>query len=221
MKLTLVTAAPAGIYLAFAGALCVWHVAASLLGVVIADRLGVGDGVVDLKSDLKKMSLCSLIALSLFFSLFYFAQHPAVFMVYLLVFMISLKVAYLGANHGFLLVVVGCALAGLIAFAPVVRLLRLPGMFFLYLVCLAAFLVRQRSKKRLAKVIKEIEMRKEREIRDQVRRNPDFTTFCYQCLFYRQGIHRCLLQLDGKEVHNITLNQKTYCTSFQPSPANK
>jgi hypothetical protein len=220
LKLQVVKAAPAGIYFAFGLALYVWHVAASLLGVVIADRLGVSDASPDLKGDLKKMGVCSLIALALFLSVFYIAQSPYVFLVYILSLLFSLKIAYLGSNHSFLLIVLGADLAGMIAFVPIVASLKLPGIFFLYLVSFIAFLVRSQFKKRNVMETREMEKRRERAIRNQVRLDPDFTTFCYQCLFNRSAGGRCQLQIDGEEVHDILINQRRYCVSFQPDPAN-
>ncbi len=219
LKLQVAKAAPAGVYVAFALALYVWHVAAALLGAAIADRLGLGEGGSDLKSDLRKMSLCSLVALSLFFSLFYVAQSPVVFMVYLLCFSVSLKVAYLGANLAFLLVIQGAAMAGMIAFVPIVVSLKLPGIFFLYLVLLIAFLVRRQFKKRDLMEIREMEQRRERAIRNRVRLDPDFATFCYQCLFNRSAGGRCQLQIDGEEVREIKIGPRAYCTSFRPGAA--
>jgi hypothetical protein len=207
--------APARIYIAFAFAVTVWHVAAAMVGVFIADHFGISDADPELKSDLKKMALCSLIALSLFFSLFFFAQSPVVFMVYIICFLFSLKIAYLGANHGFLLVVLGSAMAGMIAFVAVFRWLHLPGIFFLYLVFLIAFLIRRRNNQRKARENKKTEQLKEQRIRGLAGRNPEFTSFCYQCLFYRPDIARCQLRLDGKEVRDIIINQRTFCTSFQ------
>jgi hypothetical protein len=220
MELIVHKAAPVGIYLAFSLALYVWHVGAALLGAFIADRIGFSDNGFDPMSDLKKIALCSLVALSLFFALFYVAQHAAVFILYILSFMISLKFAYLGTNHGFLFIVLGAALVGMIVFVPVVTLLRLPGLFFLYLVVLAALLWRGRQAQKKAREILRLEQAKEQRLRERVRLDPAFTTFCYQCLFYRPDIQRCQLQLDGKEVRNITLEQRTYCTSFQPDRAN-
>lgn len=219
MELSIHKAAPAGIYIAFALALYVWHVGAALLGVFIADRLGISDGSADLKSDLKKMSVCSLVALSLFFSLFYFAQNGAVFIVYILSFMIALKFAYLGENRSFLFVIVGAALVGMILFVPVVALLKLPGMFLLYLVLLAAFLSRRRQAKKRGLEARRLERAKEQHILGLARNDPGFTTFCYQCLYHRPDLNRCQLQLDGREVRCIGLDGKTYCTSFRPDRA--
>jgi len=221
VDLIIVKAAPAGVYIAFAAALAIWHVAASLLGVVIADRLGIGDAGLDLKSDLRKLSACSLIALSLFFSLFYFAQSPAVFIVYILCFLLSLKVAYLGAGHGFLLVVLGAAMAGMIAFVPFVRWLRLPGVFFLYLVILIAFLARHHSKRQAARGTRESEELMERRIRGQAGMDPNFATFCHQCLFHRPDGARCQLKTDGEDVREITIDQRRFCTSFRQAPPDR
>jgi hypothetical protein len=218
MELQIAKAAPAGVYIAFAAALYVWHVAAALVGVLVADRLGVSDASADLKSDLKKIGLCSLIALSLFFSLFYFAQNAAVFLVYIVSFLFSLKIAYLGANHGFLLVVLGSAMAGMITFVPLVQRLKLPGMLFLYLAFLVALLIRRQLKKQRVGETKESEKRKEHAVREQVRRDPEFTTFCYQCLFSREGGGRCQLRIDGEEVHEIKIGPRSYCTSFRLNP---
>jgi hypothetical protein len=215
MELSIHAAAQPGIYIAFSLALYVWHVGAALLGVLIADRFGISDGGVDLKSDLKKMSACSLIALSLFFSLFYFAQHPAVFIAYILSFIISLNFAYLGESRGFLFVVQGTALMGMLFFVPAVALLRLPGMFLLYLAFLAAFLSRWQLAKKRTREARELEQMKERRIRGLARSDPGFTTYCYQCLYYLPDINRCQPELDGKEVRRITMDGKNYCTSFR------
>jgi hypothetical protein len=221
MELSIHKAAPAGIYIAFALALYVCHVGAALLGVIIADRMGISDGGSDLKSDLKKMGLCSLFALSLFFSLFYFAQNGAVFIVYILSFMIALKFAYLGENRNFLFVIVGAALVGMILFVPVVALLKLPGMFLLYLVSLAAFLCRRQQAKKRGLEARRLEREKEQHILGLARNDPGFTTFCYQCLYHRPDLNRCQLQLDGQEVRRIGLNGRTYCTSFRPDRASE
>jgi hypothetical protein len=207
--------APARIYIAFAIAVYVWHTAAAMLGVFIADRLGISDADPELKSDLKKMALCSLIALSLFFSLFYFAQSPVVFMVYIICFLFSLKIAYLGANHGFLLIILGSTMAGMIVLVPVISWLRLPGIFSLYLLFFIALLLRRLKNKRQAQENKKREQLQEQHIRSLAGRNPEFTTFCYQCLFYHPDIARCQLRLDGKKVRDIIINQRTFCTSFQ------
>jgi len=220
MELTINKAAPLGIYIAFTLALYVWHVGAALLGILIADRFGISDAGPDLKSDLKKMSACSLVALSLFFSLFYFAQNGAVFIIYILSFMISLRFAYLGESRGFLFIIVGAALLGMILFVPVVALLKLPGLFFLYLVLLAAFLNRVQQAKKRSLEVQRLEQAKEQRIRGLARNDPGFTTFCYQCLYHRPDINRCQLELDGKVVRRIALDGRSLCTSFQPDRAN-
>lgn len=219
MDLIVVKAAPAGAYIAFAIALYIWHVAAALLGVFIADGLGVSDSSPDPKKDVKKMSLCSLIALASFLAIFYFAQKPIVFVIYILFFIFSLKLAYLGSNHGFLLTILGTAMAAMVAFAVVLKWLRLPGIFFLYLLFFIAFLIRQQIKKKSLKEIKEIEKHREHDIRNRVRRNQNFTTFCYQCLFNHQASGRCQLKIDGEDVHEIAIAQRTYCTSFKQNPS--
>jgi len=217
MRLTLNTAAAPGVYIAFAMALYVWHVAAALLGAFIADRLGVSDGG-GLKGDLKKLSLCSLIALSLFFPLFYFAQTPAVFIVYLLAFLFSLKMAYLGANHGFLLVILGAVLAGMAAFVPVVGWLKLPGIFFLYLFFSVALLIRWQAERRRRKEIAEVRQRKARDIRERFRRDRSFATPCHQCLFHRLADQRCQLKIDGDDVGELAIDQRTFCLAFRQAP---
>ena len=219
MELIVATSVTAGAIIAFGLALLPWHVASSLLGVAIAERLGVGDYPLELRGDLKKMSACSLVALALFLSLFYFARHPAVFLVYLLSFFFSLKVAYLGANHGFLLVILGSGLLGMLAFAPILRWLKLPGVFWLYLALFAVFLVLRQKKRRGAKERDDNESRREHRIREQARRDPEFATFCYQCLFHSLDGGSCQLSIDGEEVRKIAIGLKTYCTSFRPAEA--
>jgi len=182
-------------------------------------RTGISDAGPELKSHLKKMALCSLIALALFFPLFYFVRSPIVFVVYIISFLFSLKIAYLGANHGFLLVVLGTAMAGMLAFVPIILWLKLPGIFFLYLLGLIALLILRGKRQRLSRANEKIEELKERHIRAQARRDPGFTTFCYQCLFYRPDIQRCRLRLEGREVRDLSLNLRTYCTSFRRDAA--
>jgi hypothetical protein len=214
MKLTIITAAPAGTYIAFALALYVWHVAAALLGAFIADRLGVSDSSFDLKSDLKKTGVCSLIALALFFLLFYFAQHPAVFIVYILVFLLSLKAAYLGSDQGSLFIILGTAMAGMIVFVPVVECLGLKVIFSLYLVAFIVLLVRQLVSQQVARGYKEAERIKKKNIRRLAGQDPSFATFCHSCAYFHQDSGRCLLQVDGKAVSEIKIAHRTYCTSF-------
>jgi len=216
MKLTIFTAAPPATYIAFALALVVWHVAAALLGVFIADRVGVSDSGFDLKSDLNKTGICSLIALLPFFALFYFAQHPAVFIVYILVFIFSLKAAYLGSNNGFQLMVLGTAMAGMIVFVPVVAQLGLRSLFFLYLALFIAFLVRHFFAGKKAEEQRRAEKAREEQLRRLAGLDANFATFCHQCAHFHQDSGRCLLQLDGRAVREIKIDRRTYCTSFMP-----
>lgn len=215
MELSIHPAAPPGIYIAFSLALYIWHVGAALLGAFIADRIGFGDGGFDPAVDLKKMALCSLLALAPFFALFYIAQNAAVFILYILIFITSLGFAYLGVNRGFLFIIQGSALLGMLFFVPAVALLKLPGMFLLYLVFFVAFLILSRQAKERARAALGLEQAKERRLRERLRRDPAFTTFCYQCIYYRPEINRCQLRLDGREVRDIKVGQATYCTSFQ------
>jgi hypothetical protein len=219
MELIFARTAPAGVYVAFALALTIWHVAAALLAVFIAHALGVSDSSPDLKKDVKKMSACSLIALSLFLALFSVAPSPVVFLVYVLVFIFTLKFAYLGANHGFLLIVLGTVMAGMIGFAFVLRWLRLPGLFFLYLVFAMAGLILYGNKRRRDAEDREAERRKELALRARLRDDADFSTFCYRCLFCRPSGARCQLKIDGETVREITIGPRTYCTSFRQDPA--
>lgn len=218
MELTVVKAAPGGVYAAFALAFYVWHVGAALLGARFADRLGAGSPHGGPQGDLKRMALCSLISLAPFLSLFYIAQHPAVFIVYLLVFLVSLKFAYLGADHAFLLVVLGAALAGMIAFVPFARWLKLPGLFSLYLAAGIALLLRRQASQRRLREAAAAEERREREVRERFRRDPGFATFCHRCLFYRLADHRCLLRMGGEEVRQLAIDGRMFCLSFKESP---
>jgi hypothetical protein len=215
MELIVHKAAPLGIYLAFSLALYVWHVGAALLGAFIADRTGFSDGGFDPAGDLKKMALCSLLALAPFFALFYVAQNAAVFILYILVFITALGFSYLGVNRGFLFIVQGAALAGMILFVPAAALLRLPGLFLLYLAVFAVLLGRRQGARKRARQALALERAKERSLRERLRRDPAFTTFCYQCLYYSPDINRCQLRLDGSEVRDIKVDQRSYCTSFR------
>ncbi len=141
MKLIIVKAAPAGAYIAFSIAFYIWHVATSILGVFIADYFDISDFIPDIKDDLKKMSICSFIALSLLLSVFYIAQSPWIFPIYALFFFFSLKIAYLDSNHGFLFTILGTNMAGMVVFIFIVKWINLKGIFFLYLIFLIAFLI--------------------------------------------------------------------------------
>ncbi len=141
MKLIIVKAAPAGVYIAFSIALYIWHVATSILGVFIADYFDISDFIPDIKDDLKKMSICSFIALSLFLSVLYIAQHPWIFPIYVLLFFFSLKIAYLDSNQGFLFTILGTNIAGMVGFISIVKWINLKGIFFLYLIFFIAFLI--------------------------------------------------------------------------------
>ncbi len=220
MELIIVKAAPAGVYIAFSIALYIWHVATSILGVFIADYFNISDFNPDIKNDLKKMSICSFIALSIFLSALYIAQHPWIFPIYVLLFFFSLKIAYLDSNQGFLFTILGINMAGMVGFISIVKWINLKGMFFLYLIFFIAFLILYQKNQRIVKENKEIERIREHNIRNIVKLNPNFTTFCYQCVFYSQDIKRCQLKIDGKEVNEIIINQRTYCTSFKQNPTN-
>ena len=101
----------------------------------------------------------------------------------------------------------------------VVRWLRLPGIFSLYLVVAIAFLLLAQSSGSAPRENRKAEKQKESAVRARARSSPDFTTFCYQCLFSRQAGARCQLKIDGEEVREITIGPRTYCTSFRQGPA--
>ena len=215
LPLQWIQAAPPGTYVAFSLALFAWHTGAALLGAAVADRLGVSDSSLEIKSDLKKMAFCSLAALSVFLSLFYFTLHPAAFILYLLVFLFSLKFAYLGANHGFLLLIVGSGIVGMLTFVPLVARLKLPGVFTLYAVLFVVLLFLHLQRRRKVLECREIESVRERRIRERVRRDPEFATFCWQCRFSCAEGSRCLLRNAGEEVREIRIGPRILCTSFQ------
>ncbi len=214
LPLQWIQAAPPGVYVAFSLALFAWHTGAALLGAAVADRLGVSDSSLDIKSDLKKMAFCSLAALSVFLSLFYFTLHFALFILYLLVFLFSLKFAYLGANHGFLLLIVGSGIAGMLTFVPIVARLKLPGVYALYAVLSVAILFLHLRRRRESLERGKLEENRERRIREQARCDPEFATFCWQCRFSCAEGSRCLLRNAGEELSEIRIGPRTLCTSF-------
>lgn len=216
MDLQIDRAAPAGAYAALAAALYLWHAAAAFFGVFLADRLGIGDAGFEFARDLKRAALCSLLALAPFFALFYFAQTPVLFMIYIFCFLLALKFAYLSEGNGFRLWILGAALAGMIVFVPVVRLLPLPGFFFLYLAGLASLLAGRHFRRRSARAARESDDRKENRIRLQAKADANFATPCYRCRFWRQEVARCLLRLAGDEVREIVIDSRRYCVSFDP-----
>jgi len=218
MKMIIIKAAPAGVYIAFSIAFYIWHVATSIVGVFIADYFNISDFCPDIKDDLKKMSICSFIALTPFLSALYFVQSPWIFPIYFLFIFFSLKNAYLDSNHGFLFTIFGINMAGMVGFISIVKWINLIGIFFLYLIFFIAFLFLYQKNQRRVKENKKIEKIKEHDIRNKVKLNPNFYTFCYQCVFYNQDIKRCQLKIDGEKVNEITINQKTYCTSFKQNP---
>ncbi len=215
LPLQWIQAAPLGTYIAFSLALLGWHTGAALLGAAVADRLDVSDSSLNIKSDLKKMAFCSLAALSVFLSLFYFTIHPAAFILYLLVFLFSLKFAYLGANHSFLLVVLGSGIAGMLTFVPLVARLKLAGVFALFAILSVVLLFLQLQRRRRALEGREVEKVRERRIREQVRRDPEFATFCWQCRFSCAEGSRCLMRNAGEEVREIRIGPKIMCLSFK------
>lgn len=215
LPLQVVKAAPPGVYAAFALALFVWHVGAALASAAVADRLGISDSGFDLGRDLKKMAACSLAALAVFLPLFYFTLNAAVFILYLFVFTLALKFAYLGANHGFLLLAAGGGVLGMVTFVPLAIRLKLPGIFALYLLLSSVFLLLLRQRRRRHRALAASERAKELRIRRQAAADPEFIAACWRCRFYRQDGARCLLRDAGEEVREIRIGPRSFCTSFQ------
>ena len=85
-------------YLGFAFIFYFSHVLSSVLGVFIADRLNIGELFFELKSDIKKMAVCSFLALIVPLIVLYHVQHAGVIIFYVITFFIVTKVAYLGIS---------------------------------------------------------------------------------------------------------------------------
>ncbi len=211
MEMTVGKTIPTAAFIAFSLALFIWHAIAAFLGVFIANRLGVSEH----RPNLIKMSLCSLLPLSLFLGILYFTKSPIAFLIYIVVFVVSLKLAYLGMNPGFLLIVLGSAMAGLFSFAIVFMRLGVKGMLFLYLVFFIAWWLLQRNKQRETRENAEARKRQEHALRDRVRSDPGYTTFCHQCLFCRRDDKSCQLKVDGEDIREISIGRRTYCPSFR------
>jgi len=205
-------------YLAFCLTSYVWSVAAALAGVWIADWFHVRDQPCDLRTDCQRLAVCSLIGTGAFLFLLHLTRSPISVVVYLLLFALALKFAYLGENHGFLLIELAAVLAGMVLFGMVAAALGLTGVYVLTAVLFAAGAGWLGKRHRDARRIVATRTLRERETRERIRHDPGYTTVCDRCLFHRPGDGRCQLRLDGEEVHCLTIDSRTYCLSYRSRP---
>jgi hypothetical protein len=204
-----------GIYLAVSFALYCWHIATFVLGAFLAEYFDVSDTGFDLKSDIKKAAICSFLALTPTLFIFYHAPTPRVLIIYLLLISISSKVAYLGINHGALLIILGTNLAGVITFPVVFKVLRLWGILTMAFTAITILLVKYTKHRKLEKQYVIKKKHNEQKIRNMARLHPDFHTYCNECKYYNQGIDDCQRKRDQRLVKDIQINGKIFCASWE------
>lgn len=208
-------------YIAYSFAIYCFHVVFCVTGVYVMDRfnLGSGDIIFDLKRDVKRMAICSLIALGPPVFIYYYARTLRLLIVYSLLLVFSLLVAYLGISLKEIFVIIGTNIAGLYIFRMLAAILPLWFMYLLLLSGLGVLIAKAVKKKKLQKHQVLEDMRNEAKVRDTAARNPAFRTFCFECRHFNRKVDYCQRKLDDLPVKEIQKNGNTYCASWQAALA--
>lgn len=105
-----------GMIILFFGFIYCLHVALSVLGIYVIDRINLSDITFDLKSDALKMVFCSLFELGLPFLVFLVLPRGLSIMIlaYIIVFWVVTKIAYLDITGPELLILGAINILGLI-----------------------------------------------------------------------------------------------------------
>jgi hypothetical protein len=139
--------------------------------------------------------------------------------VYSLLLVFSLLVAYLGISLKEIFVIIGTNIAGLYIFRMLAGILPLWFMYLLLLPGLGVLIAKAVKKKKLQKHQVLEDMRNEAKVRDMAAGNPAFRTFCFECRHFNRKVDYCQRKLDDLPVKEIQKNGKTYCASWQAAPA--
>jgi hypothetical protein len=76
--------------------------------------------------------------------------------------------------------------------------------------------VKPRKEKKICLDQASYEKKRELEIREILRENPDFQTFCYTCLHFNQDIKACRLDIRNPRARAVRLNDRTqYCLYWE------
>jgi len=59
------------------------------------------------------------------------------------------------------------------------------------------------------------EKEREQEIREIIRNNPDFTTFCYECIYFNEEKKACRRDRVYERVKEISIGQRKYCLYWE------
>ena len=206
-----------GTYIAFGFALYFVHVATSVLGVYALEFLSFASGNIhfQLKRDILRMGVCSLI--SLLPPLFIFTILPSfrLVIVYALLFFFSVMVAYLGIAIRDVLVITVSNMIGIFVFQIVAAI---GGLWLIYslLVVGFIFLLHHVSRQKSAKKEQErMLLRNEGRVRDMAARDSMFRTFCFDCKHFNHEKEFCQLKIDGQQVKEIQVGGNTLCSAWE------
>ena len=210
------------IYLFFAVLFYFTHVLTSLAGIFLADILNVGHIIFNLPRDVKKMVICSFLALPIPLVILFFVQSSAVIILYVFSFWFFTKVAYLNhvtvADIG---IVVITNLLGMGIFRIIIESKFLLYPYILGLVFLIVFYIYLGIKEKKAKKSQEqFETKRKAEIRKIVQLDPKFQTNCVECQHYCQFDRECSLdRLNQKKEIKLYANDRLniYCLYWQIS----
>jgi len=211
---------PLKTYLFFGVLFYFCNVTFSWLGVWLADRLNLGELMFEGAGDLKKMALCSFIALPVPLTILFFARAPGVIMIYIFIFFICLKLAYLSIGVAELGIIICSTLIGAGVFRIIVVSKLLIFLYIASMLATAFFLLNLSMKKRSdQKKRLQFEKKREMAIRERLQRDPSFKTFCFECKFHIPQQNNCVLgpEYGNKEI-SITINSQPikYCLYWEP-----
>jgi hypothetical protein len=204
-------------YIAFGIALYFVHVTTSVLGVYALEFLSFASGNIhfQLKRDIIRMGVCSLISLLPPLYIFYIFPTFRLVIIYALLFFFSVMIAYLGISIREVLVIAVANVIGIFAFQV---LMMIGGLWFVYLLvaALLVFLLINASKqKQVKKEQARASMRNEGKVRDMAARDPMFRTFCFECKHFNHDKEYCQLKIDNQPVKEIQVKGNTLCASWE------
>ena len=147
----------------------------------------------------------------------------------------------LGSGHGKTVVTVGGSTAWVVSVIDVLTSsISPPGLFNFYWFYATLILtvvvpliywitnsLKQKKKRETARVLKETaevyESRKEKEVRERVKRDKNFATHCYMCLHFNPDSMVCRKKFSQDITYNrikeITIDNKIYCLYWETENA--
>ena len=204
-------------YIAFGFALYCVHVTTSVMGIYFLERVSFASGEIsfNLKKDIIRMAICSMIALLPTLFIFYHFRTVRVVLIYSLLFFFSVMVAYLGISIKEILVIAASNIFGIIAFQIILLAAGLWAVYLLLLAGLVPLISNAAKKKKIKKEQTLADIKNEGTVRNMAARDPGFQTYCYECKNFNHDLDYCQRKRERQPVKDIRIKDKTLCAAWE------